>query len=153
MIMKSWISFLLPEDEYKEKKILHFFSEGSILLFLALIVSLICSRFINIDTETILFLHVVLFAVYVLGRYVLSGIEFTAIATEREYKKERKVIVIKSVGFVIIFLLGYSFVSEFPSSLSEWINILGVSLLAGLFLFFINFISLKRSYQKNKELA
>lgn len=65
--MKTWISFLLPEDEYKEKKILHFFAEGAILLFLALIVSLICSRFINFDTETILFLHIALFAVYVLA--------------------------------------------------------------------------------------
>lgn len=151
--MKTWISFLLPEDEYKEKKILHFFAEGAILLFLALIVSLICSRFINFDTETILFLHIALFAVYVLGRYVLSGIEFTAIATEREYKKERKVIVIKSAGFVVIFIFGYSFLSGFPSSLSEWLNILAVPLLAGMFLFFINYISLKRSYHKNKELT
>ncbi|AUD15080.1 hypothetical protein CW734_17125 [Planococcus sp. MB-3u-03] len=66
---------------------MHFLSEGAIILFLSLLVTLISSRFINFDTETVLFLHVVLFVIYVLGRYIISGIEFTNIATEQEYKK------------------------------------------------------------------
>lgn len=150
--MKSWISFLLPNDEYKEKKILHFFSEGAILLFLSLLVTLICSRFINFDTETVLFLHVFLFMIYVLGRYIISGIEFTNIATEQEYKKELKVIVVKSAGFTAMFILVYPFISGLPASISEWLGTLGFSTLAGLMMFFINFISLKSSYNRNKEL-
>lgn len=31
--MKSWISFLLPDDEYREEKILYYLSEGSIIPF------------------------------------------------------------------------------------------------------------------------
>ncbi|PKG46211.1 MULTISPECIES: DUF3278 domain-containing protein [Planococcus] len=150
--MKSWISFLLPDDEYKEKKLLHFLSEGAIILFLSLLVTLISSRFINFDTETVLFLHVVLFVIYVLGRYIISGIEFTNIATEQEYKKELKVIVVKSAGFTAMFILVYPFISGLPASISEWLGTLGFSTLAGLMMFFINFISLKRSYNRNKEL-
>lgn len=150
--MKSWISFLLPDDEYKEKKLLHFLSEGAIILFLSLLVTLISSRFINFDPETVLFLHVVLFVIYVLGRYIISGIEFTNIATEQEYKKELKVIVVKSAGFTAMFILVYPFISGLPASISEWLGTLGFSTLAGLMMFFINFISLKRSYNRNKEL-
>ncbi|CAI9395359.1 hypothetical protein ACTQ5K_01435 [Niallia sp. Sow4_A1] len=31
--MKSWISFLLPDDEYREEKILYYLSEGSLSHF------------------------------------------------------------------------------------------------------------------------
>ncbi|ANU28279.1 hypothetical protein [Planococcus versutus] len=151
-MMKSWISFLLPDDEYKESKILYFFSEGAILLFLSLLVTFICSRFISFDTETVLFLHVVLFVVYVLGRYIVSGIEFTSIATEQEYQKELKVILVKSAGFTAMFILVYPFISGLPVSISEGLGIIGFSTWAGLMMFFINFISLKRSYNRNKEL-
>lgn len=151
--MKSWISFLLPNDEYKEKKILYFFSEGAILLFLSLLVTLISSRFINFDMQTALFLHVVLFVVYVLGRYIVSGIEFASIATKQEYQKELKVIVIQSAVYTATFMLLYPILSGLPANFSEWLGILGFSTLAGLMVFFINFISLKRSYNKNKELT
>ena len=35
--MKTWIHFLLPDDEYKEKKIMAFLAEGAIILLLSLI--------------------------------------------------------------------------------------------------------------------
>lgn len=151
--MKSWISFLLPDDEYKEKKMLHFFSEGAILLFLSLLVTLICSRLINFDLDAVLLLHIGLFLFYVYGRYIISGIEFTNIAFKQEYQKELKVIVMKSAGFTAMFMVVYPFISGFPASISEWLGILGFSTLAGLMMFFINFISLKRSYNRNKELT
>lgn len=149
---KSWISFLLPNDEYKEKKVLYFFSEGAILLFLSLLVILISSRFINLDTQSVLFLPIALFMVYVLGRYIVSGIEFASVTTEREYQKELELIVLKSVGFTVMFIIIYPLISGLPASFNEWLGILGFSTLAGLIMFFINFISLKRSYNRNREL-
>ena len=150
--MKSWISFLLPSDEYKEKKMLYFFSEGAIVLLLSLLVTFICSRFMSLDVETVLFLHVGLFVVYVLGRYIVSGIEFTDIATVQEYKKELRMVRIKSIGFTVIFFLLYPLVNGVPADMSSWIGIFLFSALAGLMMFFINCISLKRSYNMNKEL-
>ena len=151
--MKSWISFLLPDDEYKEKKMLQFFSEGAILLFLSLVITLICSRFINIATDTVLLLHIGLFLVYVYGRYIISGIEFTDIATERAYQKELKAIVVKAMGFTAIFFFLYSIMFGLPVGTSEWFEILGFPVVTGLTMFFTNFISLKLSYNRNKELA
>ena len=151
--MKSWISFLLPDDEYKEKKMLQFFSEGAILLFLSLVITLICSRFINIATDTVLLLHIGLFLVYVYGRYIISGIEFTDIATERAYQKELKAIVVKAMGFTAIFFFLYSIMFGLPVGTSEWFEILGFPVVTGLTMFFTNFISLRLSYNRNKELA
>ena len=149
--MKSWISILLPEDEYKEKKMLHFLSEGGILLFLALLATLVFSQFYNLDISSVLLLHVAIFLFYVLGRYIVSGIEFTDVATDREYKKELKVILIKSAGFTGMFIL-VAFLFNGLGTTSRWIEIIGVATLAGLFLFIINFVSLKRSFNRNKEL-
>lgn len=151
--MKSWISFLLPDDEYKEKKMLQFFSEGAILLFLSLIITLICSRFISMAIDTVLLLHIGLFLVYVYGRYIVSGIEFTDIATERAYQKELKAIVVKAIGFTAIFFFLYSIIFGLPVGPSEWFEILGFPVVTGLTMFFTNFISLRLSYNRNKELA
>lgn len=151
--MKSWISFLLPDDEYKEKKMLQFFSEGAILLFLSLVITLICSRFMNIAIDTALLLHIGLFLFYVYGRYIISGIEFTDIATERAYQKELKAILAKAIGFTAIFIFLYSIMFGLPVATSEWLEILGFPLLTGFVMFFTNFISLRLSYNRNKELA
>lgn len=151
--MKSWLSFLLPNDEYKEKKMLQFFSEGAILLFLSLVITLICSRFVNLAIDTVLLLHIGLFLFYVYGRYIISGIEFTAIATDRAYRKELKAIMAKAIGFTAIFIFLYSIMFGLPIVTSEWLENLGFPLLTGLVMFFTNFISLRLSYNRNKELT
>ncbi|MGE7691611.1 DUF3278 domain-containing protein [Lysinibacillus sp. NPDC097214] len=150
--MKSWISFLIPVDEYKEKKMLYFFSEGGILLFLFLIVMLIGNKFYNFSIDTVLLSSIFVLPIYVLGKYTISGIEYTDTATGQEYKKELRVIVFKTIGFVIIFLSLYLIFIKIPSNPNDWFEPLGISLLSGIGIFFINVISLKRSYTKNKEL-
>ncbi|RCW64535.1 DUF3278 domain-containing protein [Saliterribacillus persicus] len=150
--MKSWISFFLPNDEYKERKMLYFFSEGSIILFLSLIAMVICNYYFNISTETALLLSIAVFLFYVLGRYILSGIEYTDIATEKSYNRELKTIFIRTGSFVVIFMVCYLIFGNTPSSQNEWIEIIGFLLSVGLVWFIINFISLKRSYKRNKDL-
>ncbi|MCM3397949.1 DUF3278 domain-containing protein [Oceanobacillus profundus] len=150
--MKSWISFLIPEDEYKEKKMLYFFSEGAILLFLFLITMIICNKYFDLNLDMVLMFCIAVFLIYVFGRYILSGIEYTDIATEQAYKKELKVICIKTINFVVIFMLLYFIFTGLPSNQMEWIEILGLLLSLSFLWFFTSFISLKRSYMKNKEL-
>ena len=149
--MKSWISFLMPNDEYKEKKMLYFFAEGGIFLFLCLLSMAAFNSFFPISAGTVLLLSVSAYLFYMLGRYILSGIEYPDVATEADYKKEAKVITNKTIGFVVIFLLLY-LVFDLPSGRDEWMNTLGVISFAGIFMFLIHFVSLKRSYKKNKEL-
>ncbi|MBH0160505.1 DUF3278 domain-containing protein [Fictibacillus sp. 26RED30] len=150
--MKSWISFLLPDDEYKERKMLYFFSEGAILLFLSLFVMLIANKSLHLDAQTILLVAMGIFLFYVSGRYILSGIEYTDISTERAYKKELKATIMKTVGFIAIFLTIYLLFIGVPTSLNKWIEISGLLVSVSVVKFLSSYISLKRSYLKNKEL-
>ncbi len=150
--MRSWISFLLPNDEYKEKRILYFFSEGAIILLLILAGMLILNNYVNLDAKTSLLLPIAIFPLYVLGRYILSGIEYADIATEDSYKKELRSIVMKTSSFVILFFLFYVIFLGLPANINEWMETIVLIVFAGLLWFFVNYISLKRSYNKNKDL-
>jgi uncharacterized membrane-anchored protein len=150
--MKSWISFFLPNDEYKEKKILYFLSEGAIILFFLLLVMIVCNKYFNLNVETVLLLASVIFLFYVSGRYIVSGIEYTSISTEREYRKELRDIFIRTIGFVVIFMTLHLIFINVPSSLNKWFDLLGLLISVSVVCFLSNYISLKRSYKKNKEL-
>jgi len=150
--MKSWISFLMPVDEYKEKRMLYFFAEGGILLFLSLVLMMIGNKYFSLDLEFILLSAIILFILYVFARYIVAGIEYTEVATEMAYKKELRVILVKSSTFLVGYTLLYLLFVGIPSSLSDWIDLIGVSLCTSIVMFLINYISLKRSYNKNKEL-
>ena len=150
--MKSWISFLMPVDEYKEKRMLYFFAEGGILLFLSLVLMMIGNKYFSIDVEFILLSAIILFILYVFARYIVAGIEYTEVATEMAYKKELRVILVKSSTFLVGYTLLYLLFVGIPSSQSDWIDLIGVSLCVSIVMFLINYISLKRSYNKNKEL-
>ncbi|MDX8044492.1 hypothetical protein SH601_00705 [Gracilibacillus sp. S3-1-1] len=151
--MKTWISFLLPDDEYKEKKLLHFYAEGAILLIIFLLTTIIGANFFSFDYQFTTIIAIWLFGIYVFIRYSLAGIEFTDIDTKQAYKKQLKVLTIKSIGFSIIFLVLYCFIIQFPTKLSDLYSILGLTLLASILLFTIEFISLTASYRKNKKLT
>ncbi|MGM8366665.1 hypothetical protein ACLIBG_14510 [Virgibacillus sp. W0181] len=130
--MKSWISFLLPNDEYKRKSMLYFYSEGAIILCTSLIVMLICSNYFKMDVGIVLLLSIAIFLLYVTTRYIVSGIEYTEVATEKAYKIELKVIFVRVIGFIIIFTVLNIIWSGFPNEIDEWINILGLLLSVGL---------------------
>ena len=149
--MKSWISFLMPNDEYKEKQMLYFFAEGGILLFVFSLLMAAINTFFPVSGSMVLLIFISIFLFYMLGRYIFSGMEYANVAAEKDYKKETKAITIKASGFVVMFGLFY-IIYDLPDGLYEWVNTLGVICLAGIGMFLINFISLKRSYLKNKEL-
>ena len=153
--MKSWISFLLPVDEYKRKKLLYFISEGSVILFLFLAFIFVSSYFslFQIDLEFALFIAMSVFIMYVFFRYILSGMEFTEIATATSYKKKLKNILRKTTYFVIMFMLLYFIlVVGVPSNINDWVEVIVFPFVVGFFWFLFNYISLKKSYKKNKEL-
>lgn len=153
--MKSWISLLLPEDEYKEKKLLYFLAEGAVILIVALLFIFISSRYISffqIDVEFAIFLAIALFITYVFLRYILSGIEYTDIATLSSYKKELKNIFIKTGIFASIFMVFYLISNGLSNKINGWLEIIGFGITTGFFWFLFSYISLRKSYSKNKEL-
>src|SRR5690606_18111272 len=129
--MKSWITFLIPNDEYKEKRMLYFLAEGGILLFLSLVIMVICNQYFLMNTSTALLILVTIFLFYVSARYTLSGIEYTDVATESSYKKELKHIRTKTVSFVLIFILLYLVLSGIPANKTKWVEIGGLLISVG----------------------
>jgi hypothetical protein len=153
-MIKSWLSFFLPDDEYKRQRIVYFLAEGSILLliFLGLLFGANQLSRWSPDVDIILGLAIVVFILYVFTRYMLSGIEYTDVSTEKQYKRERSISVKKSIFFAITFFVLSILFMGVPRLKQEWIDILGISIIAAILLFLINYISLKRSYKKNKDL-
>ncbi|BAB04084.1 DUF3278 domain-containing protein [Halalkalibacterium halodurans] len=152
--MKSWISVLLPKDEYKKQKYLYFISEGALITLIFLFLLFIGSRYlrVNVQIETALLLPIAVFTFYVMTRVILAGIEHADIATEKAYKKERRLIFVRLASFVMIFLPLYVLFVGMPEG-GEWFDILGVVTVVVAGWWLCSYVSLKRSYRKNKELA
>ena len=156
--MKTWLKIFLPNDEYKERQMLIFLAEAAVLqVILILVFMAIDQLFIPLTSMFMLICCIFGILFYVGARYTLSGIEYTDICTEKEYKAQVKILKIKSVGFVVIYCIVaivfevFDWVSYFDTP-SDRIDFLVVLALAGIFLFVTQYISLRKSYLKNKEL-
>lgn len=152
---KTWITNLLSKDEYREKRFLYFVAESvfilGILLFFYLIVD---SLFValNVAGDMMAFLSLGFVSTYILLRSTLTGIEYPEVATPNKYREEKRSKVYGSIRFGILFLILYGILEGFPSNLQEIFNIVGPALLAAFFFFILNYLSLRRSYNKNKDL-
>lgn len=151
---KTWIRFLLPDDEYKRRNMLVYFAEAAILQLIAMIMLLVISRLkpALIDSEFALLCLLFGTIAYIWIRYILSGMEFAEIMTEKAYRRERKVIVIKSTSFLLIMCASTSSFYVFGTMSVPLIEGLILTFIATLLLFLTNYVSLKRSYLKNREL-
>lgn len=145
--MKSWITLLLPKDEYQRDKMLHFYGEAAILTFLSLFGLLLYNYYFGITTRNTLLILMVIFLAYILVRYILSGMEFTDVTTLKRYKKKLKEIRMHTATFFILMII-YYFIIGFDSLHGGWFFVLSL----GASIFIVRFVSLKRSYKKNREL-
>ena len=155
-MVKSWVSILLPDDEYKEKKILYFLAEASIVLLVFLLISFglhVVNPHWNFGIKVVTGSGIVIFACYVLFRYTFSGIEYTDIGTEKEYTKEKGVITFRAFTFAVTFFVLYTLFLGLPNSGVQWFDSIGLFVTVGIMMFLINYISLKRSFKKNKSLV
>ena len=135
-----------------------FLAEAAVVqVVLVLALMMISQLFFPITSKLMLVICLFSIILYVGVRYIFSGIEYTEVSTEKEYKKQVKLLRVKSIGFVVIyFVLAIFFyligsVSFFDSRESQ-LDFFIVLAIAGTFLFGTQFISLRKSYMKNKEL-
>ncbi|MBK3495778.1 DUF3278 domain-containing protein [Viridibacillus sp. YIM B01967] len=152
---KSWLLFFLPQDEFKEKKLLYFLAEALVLFILFSISFLLISRFFNFKESSGVLLTGIglsIVSIYTILRYILSGIEYTSVFSKADYKSEVKKISLQSIIFMIIFNFISILFKGAPQGKENWIDIIGLSILIVFFLFLMNYISLKTSYLKNKQI-
>lgn len=153
-MIQSWLSILLPDDEYKKQRMLYFIAEGAIILLIFLGITFGVKHFSSwkLDIEIVLGAAIAVFVLYVFLRYTFSGIEYTDVSTAKQYHKEIKFFIKKSIIFAVLFAVTYALFIGMQRIQEEWIDILAVASIASIFLFLINYISLNRSYRINKQL-
>ncbi|SDJ15076.1 hypothetical protein [Salimicrobium halophilum] len=150
--MKSWMSFLLSNDEYKRLKMLHFYAEGGVLLFIAMLVLFLTNDYFGLGPDVIVLLGMMVFIFYVSTRYMFAGIEYPDMTSEKSYRKEVRVTLMRSVTFLGIFSGFYLLLVDIPTTAEAWIDLAGIAIITSVVMFVSTFISLKRSYKKNREL-
>lgn len=150
--MKTWLSFLLPDDEYKEQRILQFLGEAAVIQCVYTFLMIFITVYAALPADLVLLGGIALFILYVYGRYILSGIEYTEVSSESAYKKGLKTILVRTATFVTLYtVVGFVMIGV-PESRMEWIDAIGLGATLSICMIGFNFISLKRSYKKNKEL-
>jgi hypothetical protein len=155
ILMKSWLSIFLPNDEYKEKRVLYFLAESAVVLLAISFIFLAVKRFypINqISDEIVVAALSGLVIIYTIIRYMVSGIEYSNVFNKTEYKKEVRSIVFQSLKFAVIFSVIYLLFTGIPKAKEGWVDLLGLSFLIWTFMFLLNYFSLKHSFKKNSEL-
>lgn len=155
-MIRSFFNFLLPEDEYKRIKIVYFLAEAAVLLAGILMLF----NFLNLnwlklefnDGFLLLFFIAAFILFYTFLRYIFSGIEHTDVSNEKEYVNYRKKSLQNSLRFGLIFFVVTFIVKGMPSNWEEAIDIIGPSILVIVFHYLFDYISLKRSFKKNKDI-
>jgi hypothetical protein len=154
-MIRSFLNVFLPEDEHKRTRILYFMAETTFLTVVFLLLFGLMKYILNLhlDTDLLVMISPFLMMAYVYFRYIFSGIEFTDVANKGEYKKQRHVVVKRSLLFGVVFLIIQFIVKETPTNYVEGIELIALPIIAILFYFLFDYISLKRSYKKNRELT
>lgn len=142
MSILQWFS----NDEYKQQQFAKFIVEAAIIQFLLSICMLTLFIFTDVDPFFLLFIPIVFFVFYCIIRYTLSGIEYTEVFKEDDVKRAKKRNLFRAFGF---FSLLSIMMLLFGSPIFDSIM---VSLIAGVLLYCMDTISLRKSYRKNQEL-
>ncbi len=109
-MIRSFLNAFLPEDEYKRLRVLYFISEAVFLMSGILLLGSALNNYWlkwNLDTgEFTFFLMMipVLMLSYTYIRYIFTGIEYTEVSNKRDYKKERRAVVKRSLLFGVMFV-------------------------------------------------
>ncbi|MEB1808556.1 MAG: DUF3278 domain-containing protein [Bacillaceae bacterium] len=152
---KSWLTAILPSDEHKQKMLLYYLGEAAVLNLIVLLTLFFLNRLFphwNLSVEVGLGISIIVFIFYVASRYMFSGMDYANVTTETSFKLERKKILLRSMTFISLYLLVYMIFIGFPRSAGQWSEILGLVLLIGFIYSISSYISLKRSYDKNRSL-
>ncbi|MED4817887.1 DUF6773 family protein [Bacillus atrophaeus] len=134
-------------DEYVEKKLNQFYGEAGLIVAALMLLDLIIRGGIlhkEPSEYMVSGIGFIVYAGYILLRYLLSGMEHPDISNKRVYRKKRKEITAVSACTGLIFLA--------VSFLFTGFDALVLAILFTIFYFMVHFISLSISYRKNKDI-
>ncbi|ASB90340.1 hypothetical protein OZL92_19210 [Bacillus sonorensis] len=150
--MMKWFA---SADEYIEKRMTQFFSEAGILIAVLLLMDVVIrGAVLRRDLSEYIVSAAVLgiYIVYVLFRYLLSGMEYTDIDNDGTYRKKRKQVLYGSIVWAAVVLFADIIFTGLPSGAREWGSLILFGLLVVLFCYLISLVSLNKSFKRNKDL-
>lgn len=153
-MITSWLTFFLPKDEYKRLKTIYFMAEAavtSMILFGAIAFIELLSIW-HFDANILWGLGFCTPLLYIATRYMLSGMEYENVVTARQFQRERKALIYQTFAFVVIFFILYILFMGVSTLKKQLADVIGLLITVGLVAFLSNYISLKRSYKKNRDL-
>lgn len=154
-MIKSFMGKLLSQDEYKRLSTLYFLAESAVILLFVLICLTITQLFfydLSGGFDILLLCATFFLIVYPTTRYVLSGMEHDDVIDQSTYKKRRKKGIVQTLGTGVMMFIFLLLLNLFRS---EPIDILSLIIIPSFFTFFfglLTIVSLKKSYNKNKDL-
>lgn len=153
---ESWVTMFLPNDEYKERRMLYFIAEAFVLFIGFLGVVVLLNRFsgiFNTESSYILLSVIAILSLYVWIRYILSGMEYTNVVEKSEYKIELRKLIGSTSKFAVLFAGVAIALKVTGAVIYSWVDLLAMTLLSNGLLLVAQFISLQRSFRKNRELS
>lgn len=126
-----------------------------VILVIALLI--VNQLFLPMTSKIILVICLFSIIIYVGARYIFSGIEYTDVSTKSEYKQQLKKLRVQSIGFVAIFIVltvvfEVAGITSFFDGSVETMEFFVVLAISGVFLFGTQYVSLRKSFAKNREL-
>src|SRR5699024_11113237 len=110
-------------------------------------------NFMFFDADILIMMAPFLMMAYVYLRYIFSGIEFTEVASKGAYHKQRRASGKRSLLAGLLFFLIQLLINGLPANPDEKLDLIALPIIFTIFYFLFDFISLKRSYRKNKDLT
>lgn len=154
-MIRSFINYLLPEDEYKRNRIVYFLAEAAVIQSVALFSIMLLSSWFKwevLEGYSLVLFGTFFILIYTFLRYMFSGMEHVNVVTKEQLAKRQKGIVKQGIGVGFFFLIFMLIFDGMPSSVNGVMEVILPTVFFVLIYITIDTISLKRSYKKNIEL-
>lgn len=154
MSIKSFFQSQVSNDEYVDRKKLQFRLEALYIIIALLAINVLIGIITGDYAGHVLLSAGILFffATYTLLRYVFTGLEYPEVGSKGAYKNKRREVLVYAVTAGAIFFVLSILQKLFFNSGRSWADIIGVGVIFLILYAILNYLSVKRSYKKNKDI-
>jgi hypothetical protein len=155
MGIKSFFLSRISNDEYVDKKKLQFRLEALYIIIILLAINVLIGVLTGDYSEHVILSAGILFffVIYTLLRSIFTGLEYPEVAGKRAYKTKRHEVLVYAGVAGIIFLVINIGDKLFFNTDKSWVDIIVISIIFIMVFFVLNYISVRMSYQKNKDIG
>lgn len=154
MNIKSFFQSQVSNDEYVDRKKLQFRLEALYIIIALLSINILIGLITgNYSGHVLLSMCIVFFfTAYTFLRSIFAGVEYPDVASKNTYKTKRREVLMYAVSAGIIFFVLSIGQKLFFNSNKTWTDIIGVGIIFLILYAILNYLSVRKSYKKNKDI-